>query len=193
MQFHCQNIIQALILTNVFLLFMHIAYNITGNDITFWVFYHAVLEKEMATHSIVLAWRIPGTLEPGGLQSMGSHRVGYDWGNLAAAAWRRNWLPTSVFLPGKSHGQRSLAGYSSWGCKESIMKTHRNDEWLKGINAVSYIRLIYPKRITYSLGQVILINKKSSLHFLKCKIILVIFSTRQWLNSWVSLLGVPDH
>ena len=38
----------------------------------------AVLEKEMATHSSVLAWRIPGMEEPGGLQSMGSHRVGHD-------------------------------------------------------------------------------------------------------------------
>ena len=44
------------------------------------------LEKEMATHSSVLAWRIPGTGEPGGLPSMGSHRVGHDWSNLAAAA-----------------------------------------------------------------------------------------------------------
>ena len=43
------------------------------------------LEKEMATHSSVLAWRIPGTGEPGGLPSMGSHRVRHDWSNLAAA------------------------------------------------------------------------------------------------------------
>ena len=42
--------------------------------------------KEMATHSSVLAWRIPGTGEPGGLPSMGSHRVGHDWSDLAAAA-----------------------------------------------------------------------------------------------------------
>ena len=42
------------------------------------VFYQSVLEKEMATHSSVLAWRIPGTGEPGGLPSMGSHRVGHD-------------------------------------------------------------------------------------------------------------------
>ena len=40
----------------------------------------------MATHSSVLAWRIPGTEEPGELQSMGSHRVGYDWSDLASAA-----------------------------------------------------------------------------------------------------------
>ena len=44
------------------------------------------LEKEMATHSSVLAWRIPGMGEPGGLPSVGFHRVGYDWSNLAAAA-----------------------------------------------------------------------------------------------------------
>ena len=44
------------------------------------------VEKEMATHSSVLAWRIPGTGEPGGLPSMGSHRVGHDWSDLAAAA-----------------------------------------------------------------------------------------------------------
>ena len=43
-------------------------------------------EKEMATHSCILAWRIPGTGEPGGLSSMGSHRVRHDWSNLAAAA-----------------------------------------------------------------------------------------------------------
>ena len=44
------------------------------------------LEKEMATHSSVLAWRIPGTVEPGGLSSMGLHRVGHDWIDLAVAA-----------------------------------------------------------------------------------------------------------
>ena len=44
------------------------------------------LEKEMATHSSVLAWRIPGTGEPGGLSSLGSHRVGHDRSDLAAAA-----------------------------------------------------------------------------------------------------------
>ena len=47
------------------------------SDFTFTFHFHA-LEKEMATHSIVLAWRIPGMGEPGGLPSMGSHRVGHD-------------------------------------------------------------------------------------------------------------------
>ena len=49
-------------------------------------FHFNALEKEMATHSSVLAWRIPGMAEPGGLLSMGSHRVGHDWSDLAAAA-----------------------------------------------------------------------------------------------------------
>ena len=48
-------------------------------------FHRHALEKEMATHSSVLAWRIPGTGEPGGLPSMGSHRVGHDWSDLAVA------------------------------------------------------------------------------------------------------------
>ena len=55
------------------------------SDFTF-TFHFPALEKEMATHSSVLAWRIPGTGEPGGLPSMGSHRVGHDWSDLAAAA-----------------------------------------------------------------------------------------------------------
>ena len=57
------------------------------NDFTFTFYFHA-LEKEMATHSSVLAWRIPGTEELGGLLSMESHRVGHDWCNLAAAVAR---------------------------------------------------------------------------------------------------------
>ena len=53
------------------------------SDFTFTFHFHA-LEKEMATHSSVLAWRIPGTGEPGGLPSMGLHRVRHDWSDLAA-------------------------------------------------------------------------------------------------------------
>ena len=55
------------------------------SDFTFTFYFHA-LEKEMATHSSVLAWRIPGMGEPGGLPSMGSYRVGHDWSDLAAVA-----------------------------------------------------------------------------------------------------------
>ena len=55
------------------------------SDFSFTFHFHA-LEKEMATHSNVLAWRTPGTGEPGGLPSLGSHRVGRDCSALAAAA-----------------------------------------------------------------------------------------------------------
>ena len=54
------------------------------SDFTFTFHFHA-LEKKMATHSSVLAWRTPGMGEPGGLLSMASHRVGHDWSNLGAA------------------------------------------------------------------------------------------------------------
>ena len=77
------------------------------SDFTFTFHFHA-LEKEMATHSSVLAWRIPGTGEPDGLPSMGSHRVGHDWSDLAATVaaagvhwrdwcwgWNYNTLATS--------------------------------------------------------------------------------------------------
>ena len=65
------------------------------------------LQKAMATHSSMLAWRIPWTEEPGRLQSMGSLGVGHDWVTSLSLFtfmhWRRKWQPTSVFLPGESH------------------------------------------------------------------------------------------
>ena len=69
-----------------------------GPDMTEWLHFHT-LEKGMATHSSVPAWRIPGTGEPGGLPSMGLHRVGHDWSDLAAVAARpKRWESRS--LPG---------------------------------------------------------------------------------------------
>ena len=77
------------------------------SDFTFNFHFHA-LEKEMATHSSVLVWRIPGTGEPGGLQSMGSHRVGHDWSNLAAAAADSKESACNARGPGLIPGSRSL-------------------------------------------------------------------------------------
>ena len=71
------------------------------SNVTFTFHFHA-LEKEMATHSSVLAWRIPGTEEPGRRPSMGSHRVGHDWSDLAAAAARDNGLGAQS--PGSGSG-----------------------------------------------------------------------------------------
>ena len=81
------------------------------------------LKKDMATHSSTLAWKIPQTEEPGRLQSMGSCRVGQDLVTTLSLFtfmhWRRQWQPTPVLLPGKSHGRRNLVGCSPWGRTES--------------------------------------------------------------------------
>ena len=100
----------------------------------------------MATHSSILAWRIPRTEEPDALQSMGSQRVRQDWAIntldfpggasgkeptcqckrhkrprfepwVRKTPWRRAWQPTPVFLPGESHWQRSL-----WATVQGITK-----------------------------------------------------------------------
>ena len=124
------------------------------------------LENGTATHSSLLAWRIPWTDDCGRLQSTGSQRVRHGWATFTFALqadslpsappgksyiisyvnwwlrwqriclqcrrprfdpwvrkipWRRKWQPTPAFLPGESHGERRLGGYSPWGHKESDM------------------------------------------------------------------------
>ena len=90
-------------------------------------------EEEMATHSSVLAWRIPRTEEPGGLLSMASHRVGHDWSNLAAAAARLTLCnPMDCSLPGSSiHGRRL-----EW---VAIPFSSRRSSWPRDWTWVSYI------------------------------------------------------
>ena len=73
------------------------------SDFIFTFHFHT-LEKETATHTSVLAWRIPGTREPGGLLSMGLHRVGHDGSDLAAAAAA---VSNNKDFPGSSDGQVS--------------------------------------------------------------------------------------
>ena len=94
----------------------------------------------MAPHSSTLAWKIPWTEEPGGLQSMGSLRVGHDWATLlslfAFMHWRRKWQPTPVFLPGESQGQRSLVGCRLRGHTQSWT-------WLKWLSSSSIRVCIY--------------------------------------------------
>ena len=77
----------------------------------------------MAPYSSTLAWKIPCTEEPGGLQSMGSQRVGHDSATSLSLFpfmhWRRKWQPTPVFLPGESQGRGSLVGCRLGGRTES--------------------------------------------------------------------------
>ena len=92
------------------------------SDFLFAFHFHA-LEKEMATHFSVLAWRIPETVEPGGLPSMGSHRVGHDWSILAAAAaasvmrFRNGWLETIPSVNSSPHMNSTcllIPGLTRW-------------------------------------------------------------------------------
>ena len=95
------------------------------SDFTFTFHFHA-LEKEMATHSSVLAWRIPGTGQPGGLPSMGSHRVGLDWRDLAAAAASDSMLKSrDIALPTKVRLVKAMVfpgvmyGCETWTIKKA--------------------------------------------------------------------------
>ena len=92
------------------------------SDFTFTFHSHAL--KEMATHSSVLAWRIPGTEEPGGLLSMGSHRVGHDWSNLAAAAPNLS-CSMQDHLLWYSNSWLQHVGSSSWPGMESTPSSLR--------------------------------------------------------------------
>ena len=84
-----------------------------------------LIEKAMAPYSSILAWKIPWMEEPGGLQSMGSRRVGHDWTTslslFTCMHWRRKWQPTPVFLPGESQEWGSLVGCRLWGRSELDM------------------------------------------------------------------------
>ena len=88
------------------------------SDFTFTFHLHA-LEREMATHSSALAWRIPGTGEPGALPSIGSHRVGHDWSDLAVAVAVSKSCPTlcgpmDCSPPGSSVHRISQARILQW-------------------------------------------------------------------------------
>ena len=101
----------------------------------------------MAPHSSTLAWKIPWTEEPGGLQSMGSLRVRRDWATSLSLStfmhWRRKWQPTPMFLPGESQGQRSWqeAVYvvaQSWTClkrlsSSSSSRTGSSSAWIASL------------------------------------------------------------
>ena len=102
-----------------------------------------LLEKAMAPYSSTLAWKIPWTEEPGGLQSMGSRRVGHDWVTslslFSFMHWRRKWQPTPVFLLWESQGRGSLVGCCLWGRTESDTTEVTYSEQLLDIYVFMYL------------------------------------------------------
>ena len=97
-------------------------------------------EKATTPHSRTLAWKIPWTEEPGGLQSMGSLRVGHDWETSLSLFtfmhWRRKWQPTPVFLPGESQGR--------WAWWAAVYGVTQSRTWLKRLSSSSKGLLGFP-------------------------------------------------
>ena len=106
----------------------------------------------MAPHSSTLAWKIPWTEEPGGLQSMGSLRVRHDWATSLSlfpfTHWRRKWQPTPVFLPGESQGRGSLVGCHLWVRTEldTTEATQQQQQQLLGRKAMTNLDSILKSR-----------------------------------------------
>ena len=169
-----------------------------GTDDCLLLYLGLCLEKEMATHSSILAWRIPWTEELGGLQytgrkesnttewlqfqqtarwsqsrirlfTVGYHgfkglpggsdgkESAYNAGDLSAIPgswrfpWRKAWRPTPVSLPGESHGQRSVVGYSPWG--------HRvRYDWVTNTHTQTHRHIMFPILFLFKGGIVGCIN-----------------------------------
>ena len=89
------------------------------SDFTFTFHFHA-LEKAMATHSSVLAWRIPGMGEPGGLQSMGLHRLRHNWSDLAAATC---YMPSYVVPHSRIGTGTQIYDFSAFFTVSKLLRT----------------------------------------------------------------------
>ena len=101
------------------------------------VMVYLAVEKAMAPHSSALAWKIPWTEEPGGLQSMGSLRVGHDWATSLSLFtfmhWRRKWQPTPVFLP-----ESPRAGGTWWAAVCGVAQSRTKLKWLSNSRPLVY-------------------------------------------------------
>ena len=95
-------------------------------------------EKAMATHSSTLAWKIPWTEEPGGLQSMRWRRVRHDWATSLSLftfmLWRRKWQPTPVLLPGKSRN-----GGAWWAAIYGVAHCLTRLKWLSSSSSSIFL------------------------------------------------------
>ena len=107
------------------------------SNFTFTFHFHA-LEKEMATHSSLLAWRIPGTGEPDGLLSLGSHRVGHDWSDLAAAAAEGNGNPLQC-----SCLENPRDGGAWWAAVYGVAQSWTRLKWLSSSSSSIFFLILF--------------------------------------------------
>ena len=118
-------------------------------------------EKAMAPHSSTLAWKIPWTEEPGGLQSMGSQGVGHNWATSLSLFtfmhWRRKWQPTPVFLLGESQGRGAW-----WAATYGVAQSRT---WLKRLSSSGSSRVSWKFRAygCYSYGVIMYLMKRDIL------------------------------
>ena len=145
------------------------------------VWHQARSEKAMAPRSSTLAWKIPWMEEPGGLQSMGSLRVGHDWATSLSCFtfmhWRRKWQSTPVFSPGESQGRGSLVGCCLRGHTESaaagkIWKVqatmpHWEAQWVWGsFLFLEHLCITSPNAMSTHYFRTKTLKKEKNVHFL---------------------------
>ena len=97
----------------------------------------------MAPHSSVLAWRIPGTGEPGGLLSMGSHRVGHDWRDLAAAAAVSSAFLTRTSCCERTHANHYYLAWPVWTVSANVSANRYVFQWLQCSPQTQLLQLFY--------------------------------------------------
>ena len=145
------------------------------SDFTFTFHFHA-LEKEMATHSSVCAWRIPGMGEPGGLPSMGSHRVGHDRSDLAEILWlcykihyEKNiqylnvWLhcmSRSIQVSPSNSGFESFPSFSGMHWLSTVIISSKLKIW----KCDPAILLTFVPTLTFLLALLMMIQRGTELH-----------------------------
>ena len=111
------------------------------------------LEKEMAAHSSILAWRIPGMEEPGGLLSMGSHRVGHDWATVLSLSWfgegNGNPLQCSCL-------ENPRDGRAWWAAVYGVAQSRTRLKWLSSSSSSKLLHMIPsndpPKTLTVAIS-----------------------------------------
>ena len=131
-------------------------------------FHFHALEKEMVTHSSVLAWRIPGMGEPGGLLSRGLHRVRCDWRDLAAAAAAAAAIPhrwaAQVISQSSPLGMITITKVERGGLKSQKLIQHKfkiNSSWLQGLR--KYEPHIYDKGLISKVCKKLLQHNRKNL------------------------------
>ena len=130
-----------ILMTQYSLWFCRFLCSVTKSCLTVCKLIDCSTEKAMAPHSSTLAWKIPWTEEPGGLQSMGSLEVGHDWATSLSLFtfmhWRRKWQPTPVFLPEESQGRGSL-----WAVVYGVAQSRTRLTWLSSSSRLQHTRLL---------------------------------------------------